>query len=261
MSLLIQSGLPCDSCGSSDAKAEYENSFYCFSCRTQIWKPKDNSFFGTKEGRISRAGDVELTRGSFPLSAKAWLAKRYIYDDMITLHNLSYVVNGTWQKGDKLLNLSNRILVEQVVDGRLIRQFRSYKDQEIPKVYTIAPPHATLTFVPYLESGTPNHSILARRIIVLVEDVFSAIRISKFLPAMALLGTHLSDEKLLQIIKNYDTIIVWLDGDEPGQRAASKIVKRLSNYKPNGLTNIVTKDDPKWYQDAELREYLKDYTT
>ena len=38
MSRLIERGLPCDKCGSSDAKAEYDTNWYCFSCHHSIPK-------------------------------------------------------------------------------------------------------------------------------------------------------------------------------------------------------------------------------
>jgi len=71
-------------------------------------------------------------------------------------------------------------------------------------------------------------------VLVLVEDPLSAARIHGELgySTVALLGTHLNDVALTEILrrttwKPTNTIVIWMDDDTPGKEASFKIYHRL----------------------------------
>jgi DNA primase len=95
--------------------------------------------------------------------------------------------------------------------------------------------------------------------IILVEDCVSAMKLAQSgYDAVSLLGTKLSNRKVLELTANIKTpkFIVWLDSDNPGQTAAEKIQKTLSLFGP--VYNITTPEDPKNYNESEIDEILGD---
>ena len=94
--------------------------------------------------------------------------------------------------------------------------------------------------------------------LVIVEDNLSAIRVGEILPAVSLIGTSMSQENMLTVTENYDILIVWLDGDGPGQNAAKKLVDKLL-LMHTSVHNVVTGRDPKCLFDTEIRGVLQPF--
>lgn len=93
---------------------------------------------------------------------------------------------------------------------------------------------------------------------VLTEDVLSAIKTSEYASSMCLLGTSLSDEALMFLIKQkFKRLVIWLDNDKAGITAANKITKQLSLYHKNVLT-IFSDRDPKDARHDEIKQLLKE---
>jgi DNA primase len=90
--------------------------------------------------------------------------------------------------------------------------------------------------------------------VVIVEDILSAIRIGESYPTVAVLGCKPGKGKLKQIAECGTEYIIWLDGDEPGQKGAKKLKSYLSQFGP--VVNIVTDEDPKCYTDEEIRKIV-----
>ena len=90
--------------------------------------------------------------------------------------------------------------------------------------------------------------------IVLVEDVLSAIKVAEYLPAVALLGTHLAEREALDIRKHFENIIVALDPD-----AALKAIKITETYRClfQQARVLLLQQDPKDTPHAELRSMLE----
>lgn len=90
--------------------------------------------------------------------------------------------------------------------------------------------------------------------VVIVEDVLSALKVSKFRDCICLGGTTISDKVLTKCLE-YAKMYLFLDGDTAGKTAKTKIRNKLK-----GLREVVVirnKLDPKEYTDVELQEYLK----
>lgn len=91
--------------------------------------------------------------------------------------------------------------------------------------------------------------------VVLCEDMLSAYKVGQITEAWSLLGTALNPAPLAEILHRGCDVIVWLDGDKPGQDAAAKILKTLRAH-GIAVRNIVTEKDPKKYNRAFIKEQL-----
>lgn len=95
--------------------------------------------------------------------------------------------------------------------------------------------------------------------VVLTEDWLSAEKVSQFIPSIALLGTSLSDAAIASLLKEgAKDIIVWMDPDEAGQTAASKIILRLTRLGFYAY-NLKSEKDPKKHTFQEIESYLEEY--
>lgn len=91
---------------------------------------------------------------------------------------------------------------------------------------------------------------------VLTEDILSSIKITMAgINAMPLRGTQLHDEHIVRLLP-YGRAAVWLDPDDAGQTAATKIVKRLEVFGIDAR-NIVGDVDPKYHTRDEIRNALE----
>lgn len=93
------------------------------------------------------------------------------------------------------------------------------------------------------------------RNIAIVEDVISAIKVSKYCDVICLGGTHWNKPQISECLKDYMNVLVFLDGDGAGKDAAKRFRKdfKLVAYNLKILRN---KKDPKEYKSAELQEFL-----
>lgn len=89
--------------------------------------------------------------------------------------------------------------------------------------------------------------------VVIVEDIVSAIRASYTLDVFAMLSTHVPEELVLALDKEYDNIYLWLD---PDKRA--KCIKMMRRYQAFGIKMrvILSDKDPKFYDDEEIRRLI-----
>lgn len=94
----------------------------------------------------------------------------------------------------------------------------------------------------------------AQQSICIVEDAFSAVRLSKFIPTLPVLGTSITSTLLAQI-PSAKTVIVWMDGDQAGGTAA-KHLRSYLELTSRACYIITTTKDPKFYSDDEIRELL-----
>lgn len=88
--------------------------------------------------------------------------------------------------------------------------------------------------------------------IVITEDILSALRVGKFIPAMSALGTKLSIP-LANKLTEYKHVTTWLDPDQAGIDGA-KDMRKLLMAVPT--SNILSRKDPKNLPDEEILEWL-----
>lgn len=91
------------------------------------------------------------------------------------------------------------------------------------------------------------------RVLCLVEDHISAIKVSSLTPCAALLGTYVSNEGLEELY-GWDHITIMLDGDAVSK--ACKLKERLDNIVETNIIILPVGTDPKDLSYDELRKML-----
>jgi DNA primase len=105
-----------------------------------------------------------------------------------------------------------------------------------------------------LSFGTkPFHVFGEGTPVVVVEDVFSAIRVGRVTSAVPLFGSVLSADWSRLLTRLSLDVILWLDSDK--YREAIKFARQLQLLGAN--TRVIrTELDPKGYTEQEVREIL-----
>jgi ribosomal protein S27AE len=221
--------IPCPRCGSKDNLGEYDNHYFCFGCK--YYKTKDDLASLRSRMQESKSPSNVIsssinTVSELPQSAMKWLLSYGISLEEIANYNIE------WSEDLGILVL---------LKSSSYWQGRNFKN--------IGPK--------YLSNGSKPLTIYGSGdTIVLVEDVLSAIKISrlqKFCSA-PLLGSSLSSDFEKKLTEQYRNIYVWLDRDKA--KNAIRIKNRLKGL---GITSraIVTPKDPKEYSTMEIEQWLK----
>jgi hypothetical protein len=142
----------------------------------------------------------------------AWLYKYYVYQDLIEVYKIAYVPANDYKEHSLLLPITDE-------DGNVIEYQRRF--------------FPTKTF--YSTAGVKQSIFIARNnysdgVVCLVEDYISAIRVGNTIDCMCLFGTDITEDKLKYLLKNYRTVLIWMDSDEPGVKAANKISQKIQNF-------------------------------
>lgn len=107
--------------------------------------------------------------------------------------------------------------------------------------------------------GCAQHlrSVATQGVVALTEDILSAFKVGLQCRSYSLLGTALSDGLAAHLsgLPNVHQVLVWLDPDDAGRRAATRVRRRLSLL---GLTCkiINSRDDPKRLTHSEIADVL-----
>ena len=245
----------CPKCGAlhkSKPFCTYADGFHCFSCG--YTKRGDRSFSDSghkPEIQLPElSGEVVQNFHEFSLMSKAWLMKFHINEKHVKNNSIIEVHehNKVWLVMPNIDTDGNIIFYQRRLMGE--RGFVSSGPKK--QVY---------------KQNFDNVSI------ILVEDFISYCRVGELFNCVCLFGTSLSNDEASYITRYYDDIYVWLDNDHerennPGQKAAKKICKsleytlRLNNVnrgftvRNSRIANIVTKNDPKYYTDTEIKQII-----
>ena len=93
--------------------------------------------------------------------------------------------------------------------------------------------------------------------IVIVEDILSAIRVARLMPVVALQGTHMSWEQARELLEQTDKLIIALDPDKGGIKAAMRIKNRYRTVFKDGVHMRLLNSDPKEYKsDFTLEQHI-----
>tara|TARA_R110000868_G_scaffold346893_1_gene607987 strand:+ start:776 stop:1447 length:672 start_codon:yes stop_codon:yes gene_type:complete len=221
--------MSCPRCGSKDNLAEYDDHVWCFGCKYHKTKDDVNSLRSRIHKIDSTKGDLQVldTVREIPRKAMQWLLSYGISQEEINEYGIK------WSPKQDLLVLVDRVDYWQ---GRCFG----------------------VTNIKYRSHGNKPLTIYGQGdILILVEDVLSAIKIARLrgeFCASPLLGSSLSYAAEKQLIKTYKKIYVWLDRDK-----AVNAIRIKNKLKGKGITSkaIVTPLDPKEYSKGELAAWLK----
>lgn len=247
---------PCSTCNSSDGLTEYEKNTYCFSCGEFKYKGKTPTefehYFPIWEDTHTEEG-LQLpytTNSKFNHRAESWLMKNGLTPALRSLYRIGFVANETVPvpKSKWTVKLQNRIIFPCYgVNGLLYYQARATDPDDKVKYYTIGE-----------KAPFWAHRHEDKKSIVITEDIVSTIRAGIITNAVALCGTKFSKELLLQLTENYDRIIVWMDSDRAGVRAARELTKRLRLLTDN-VVKVRSRKEAKQCHTSELNRILSQY--
>lgn len=221
-------------------------STFCFRCDRKEWEPKGRLSIAeiqamnklNKEAK-EFTSKIELPKDfttEIPIEGRLWLYRASITESLIKKYNIGY------SEGLK------RVIVPVYRYNKLIWFIgRAVHKLQEPKYIAPSESRDRILF----------HSGVAKKIVVVTEDILSAIVVGKVTPAISLLGTKLSIEQL-NVLMQYE-IILWLDSDLAGRNANKKIARELAMV--TDVHTVVTQEDPKMLTKQKIREVLSRWIT
>lgn len=206
------------------------------------YKTKDNTNVdGTNVRRklqdISLPFDFDSNTSHWPREARVWCSAARIGDSDIKTHGIGYSAQR-----------KRVILPCYSATGTL----KGYQER---RVFTTDPKPKYVTRSVdkqlFWEYNNANSTI------TIVEDILSAIRISKYTDSIALLRANVPDYIYKYIIvNNYINIIIWLDNDNYIVNKNKLIIKNKLDLLFDNVKVINIKEDPKNLPDSELEKIL-----
>lgn len=184
---------------------------------------------------ISLPTDYENSISSWPARARAWIYRYGIIDEEITKYGIGYSAK------------ERRVILPSWEDGVLLGyQTRKIFDEDTGPKYTTY--HNKKNFV--WKDLTNTNGVL-----VICEDVLSAIKLRRHYSSMALLSTHLHKCNYHYLFE-HKQILIYLDNNNPEVKLkALNMKKELEMYLPS-ITIISIERDPKQLSNDELRRLI-----
>lgn len=210
---------PCEFCNSSDAYAEYTDNFYCFSCGRFKIKSSLERFKTIKSDRVYSAITYDKI---IPPRALKWLLSYGLSTKEVQKFGYSY-------EKDILVLYS----CENYWQGRY------FGEENKPR-------YQSNGVKPFITFGDN------KRILVLVEDIISAIKVSRYFSTSPMLGSVPMLD--VNLYKNFEQVFIWNDNDKIG--TSIKSANKLSELLGFSVKVIQSEQDPKFYNDKHIQEYV-----
>lgn len=203
---------------------------FCYSCKLYI---EGDKLYSLKhpvikkiEHKVMLPSDVNV---SYPKQALDWMGKYELTRNDLISNNI------LWSE-------SYKRLIFPIYDGKklLAWQGRYFGEESKPKWYS----KGNLKEV--------YHILGKGQTLILVEDVVSAIKLSRYTAAMPIFGSVIGLERWNRLKHlNYKTYFIWLD---PDKRKESLIEVRLANSLGLDTNVLFTEIDPKEISYEELNK-------
>lgn len=208
-----------------------DNHSYCYSCGYTVGSSIINNFKQSKKESLPISivlpEDVDTT---IPSYAKNWLYQYELTNKDINEHTL------LWSERYK------QLIFPYFVNNELLAwQGRGF-NPIYPKWFSQGKLHELLYIL-----GNKGSSL------VLVEDIVSAIKLSKFMDSSPLFGCSVSVKQALRYNKFYSQLYLWLDPDK--QKESIKIATTLNNL-DIPIKIIYANADPKEIPYIQIKNYL-----
>lgn len=252
---------PCPKCGSRDNLGTYRDGHqWCFGCGYYV--PSVESL-GARVQRVSEVFEGEVSRGvqSFPSDTSRvigyeglrWIKQYGITDEELKRYNV------LWSEEKKQL-----IYPIYGGEGELLAwQARNF---------AVSEGHGNSGKSKYFTSGKIDEVLYILRVgsyyhsdrvdlnssICLVEDVASAIKLSRYIPAMPLFGSHISTQRLNRLRLHFKRVVVWLDRDKAKNAYKGALMASQMGF---DTQVVVTELDPKDLSDDVLKKELYENNT
>ncbi len=224
----------------------------CFRCgkfgRSLEGKPRH--FFPTSKASSDGAyasRDVTMPRDSttddrsWPSGARVWVGQARVTPTESKTYGIAYSAT------------LGRIVIPISSGGEFIGFLarKIFKEDEGPKYYMRTKQPTKMVFM----INNMNHP----DVVVLCEDVLSAIRIGRHVSSCAILGTEVSDYAINKLTKDRRHGIVFLDYDNRIVIKKSRVLKNRLELLLDKVHLINTRIDPKNLDDKELSDLLNLY--
>jgi len=192
-------------------------------------------------GSLTMPHDSEGDIRAWPSKARLWIRQARVTDDEVKRYGISYS------------NRLGRVVLPVWCGGVLVgyQARKIHEGDEGPKYYTRTSEPERMVFT----VDNDNHSDT----IVLCEDVLSAIRVGRFMPAGAILGTSTSNYSLSLLTGDKKYAIIYLDYDNRVVINNSIKLKNKLELLLSKVDLIRTTKDPKTLSDTELVAVLDKY--
>ena len=221
---------------------------HCFACGFHQHPP--NSLANMKARMIHKQPDNGSMLNDYynssgltpdlPIHALRWLARYQVGHDDARRHNFTYcrdrdtLCMPTYDGMGELAHLEERYLGESI-------SYPKYKSFGSKTAYF-------KMFSPIVPTGE------WLRVVVLVEDTLSSIRVGRVCACIPLHGTHIPNELVNLLHTMKDPVRVWLDRD--AAQKGAKAVLGMSQFIPD-VRSIITALDPKEYNQEAIVDFVK----
>jgi hypothetical protein len=181
--------------------------------------------------------DTVLPWTEWSPAARGWLTK----------YNLTEA--DTAPRGIGFVPKNGRVYVPVTFDGELYGwQMRAVEPGQEPKYLGSNYAGRRMKDVGYWQRGyAPDADQVC-----IVEDMLSAIKLSPYVDAVALLGTTITPGILDRIQQDYTSAFIWMDPDTAGIKAARELSKEVGLFVPT--TCVASDRQPKEASPSQLRE-------
>jgi DNA primase len=233
--------------------ADFFHNRYCFSCgRSDLKKKRFKDWLKTSNTRLDAPTEVTLPddyTAALPADAQAWLYKNHFTPELIEKYRIGFSeTTPMWShRTQKWYDSGPRVILPYYIDDTLQYFEARSLDPTNNLKYVTAGSKKEL-----FRSGTQAAKV---QYLVIVEDMLSAMRVGEHAATVALRGTKCPDKCLVDLYRTTNRYILWLDSDEPGQKAARKLGERLTWA--GKVRYIKSELDPKCYSAQEIEWRIK----
>ncbi len=193
----------CDKCGA------FVSGDNCYKCQ---WMSSGDRPFNFSqlvieaiEPSLDLPATITLQADEFSREAIVWLHERQIYEEVIKRQQIGYVKS------------TNCLFIPAVDTTNTLRWYQLKTFEGSAEYMTVG--DSRLYTVRYLDHST--------RMVVIVKDHLSAMRVRPFCNVICLNGSTLHADTIEYILESFNTVIFWLDADVQGQVATYKAFKGL----------------------------------
>lgn len=221
----------------------------CFRCGKfgRHIEAKPRHFFAKEKGVGSRGSSMGIPQmpddsegdvRAWPSKARLWIRQARVTDKEVKEYGINY--------SPRL----GRVILPVYRDGKLVgyQARKIFESDEGPKYYTRTATPDRMVFL--VDSSSNPDSI------VLCEDVLSAIRVGRIMPAGAILGTEASDYAISLLTEGRKHGIIYLDYDNKIVISKSIKLKNKLELLLDDVLLINNSIDPKSLTDKELEDIL-----
>ena len=219
---------PCSNCGSSDANAEYANSFYCYSCGKYSSKGFSLSRFKPLK-EVKLCNNITLQK-ELPGDTLKWLLGYGLTLEELSQFSYSKERMGKYGKMD-----CNLLMLYVSPNYWCARNFNK------------GIKYITSGVKPIITYGNNPDTV------VLVEDIISAIKVGRQFTAIPMMGS-MPPKDTERHLKGFKNVYVWNDLDKA--KESLKTARNLSERLGTRVKVIIKPLDPKEYSDLEISNIL-----